>query len=302
MRSVGTATARAALAGNPSDGYGGGVLAVCLRDFAATVELAPGTGSVGEAGLRVEPPSCTHLVRAAAVRHAATTGCEAPPLLARVRTTIPREVGLAGSSAIVIATLRALDALLGTRLTLDDLPRVALGAEADLGISAGLQDRVAQAHGGLTAMTFPTPDTFTAHALDPALLPPLFVAWDPRGAEASGGYHTALRVRFDAGDPVLLAIMAALAGLARAAADAVEHGDADALGAALDATHDARATLGPLAPHHAALRDAAREAGLPCNSAGSGGAIVGLADDPERVAALRARLAAAGGHVVAPAA
>jgi len=42
------AYARAGLLGNPSDGYGGAVLAVCARSFAATVELVP--AEVGTAG------------------------------------------------------------------------------------------------------------------------------------------------------------------------------------------------------------------------------------------------------------
>ncbi|MDQ3632510.1 MAG: hypothetical protein M3417_14825, partial [Actinomycetota bacterium] len=65
---TGTAFARAALAGNPSDGYGGGVLAVCVRDFAATVELTQtGDGLRAEpedAALRVEPKEAAALVGA----------------------------------------------------------------------------------------------------------------------------------------------------------------------------------------------------------------------------------------------
>ncbi|CAA9501537.1 MAG: hypothetical protein AVDCRST_MAG13-2290, partial [uncultured Solirubrobacteraceae bacterium] len=38
---AGMAPARAALAGNPSDGYGGAVLALCLPALAARVEVAP---------------------------------------------------------------------------------------------------------------------------------------------------------------------------------------------------------------------------------------------------------------------
>ena len=296
MRSEGSATARAALAGNPSDGYGGGVLAVCVAPLAATVVLERVAGT---RALVVVPAEATGLVCAAATRHARATGIASPAgVAAAVATTIPREVGLAGSSAIVIATLRALDAWHATALPRDELALVALAAEADLGIAAGLQDRVAQAYGGLTAMTFPTPQTFTARGLDPALLPPLFLAWDPRGADGSGGYHAALRARFDAGEPAIRAALDELAALAAAAADAVERRDSGALGAAMDASHDLRAALGPIAPRHAALRDAVRDVGLACNSAGSGGAVVGLATDLERVATLRVHLTAAGSRLL----
>jgi glucuronokinase len=288
---IGTALARAALAGNPSDGFGGGVLAVCVDGLAATVTLRR---RVGTGPPEVSPTAAGALVRAAAARHAVATGVAAPPLHAAVTTTIPREVGLAGSSAIVIATLRALDALLGTRVPVAALPPLALAAEHDLGIAAGLQDRVAQAHGGLTAMTFGLDGTHAARALDASRLPPLALAWDGRGAEPSGVYHGGLRARWAAGEPLLRKAMAALRDAASAAADAVERGDRVALGAAMDASFDLRASLGPLPPRHVALVTAARRHGLTVNFAGSGGAVVALCPDPDRLAALRADLVAAG--------
>ena len=291
----GSAHARAALAGNPSDGYGGGVLAVCVRNLAATVELHRAAAG----GLHVEPAEAAALVGAAAARHATATGRTAPGLRASVTTTIPREVGLAGSSAIVTATLRALDALLGTRIPLAELPGVALAAEADLGIAAGLQDRVAQAHGGLTAMTFGAAGGFTARALDPGLLPPLALAWDPRCATPSGVYHADLRARWASGDWQMRDVMSRLAQAAAAAADAVERGDDAALGAAMDESFDLRASLGPLDPRHVALVEAARRHGLPVNSAGSGGAVIAVCPDPEVLSALRADLALDGRRVLA---
>ena len=57
-------------------------------------------------------------------------------------TTIPRSVGLAGSSAIVIAALRAA----GVDLEPPEVAELALAIERDdLGIAAGLQDRAVQA-------------------------------------------------------------------------------------------------------------------------------------------------------------
>jgi len=293
LTSTGTAFARAALAGNPSDGYGGGVLAVCVRNFSATVKLvAPRATERTDAGarLRVEPPAAAALVGAAAVRHAAATGRSAPPIRATVRTTIPREVGLAGSSAIVIATLRALDALLGTQIAQDELPRLALAAESDLGITAGLQDRVAQAYSGLTAMTFGLDGSYRARPLECARLPPLVLAWDARGAAASGLYHGDLRARWATGEPRVHRVMAALGAQAAAAAAAVDRRDTDALGAAMDASYDLRASLGPLAPRHVELVEAARRHGLPVNFAGSGGAVVAICPEQDRLAALREEL------------
>ena len=93
----GSAFARAALAGNPSDGYGGAVLAVCVPALAAHAE------ATRAARCTSDPPS--PLVDAAVARFG-RGACAV-----RWRTDVPREVGLAGSSAIVTATLRALCAL-----------------------------------------------------------------------------------------------------------------------------------------------------------------------------------------------
>src|SRR5439155_3838076 len=126
------APARAALAGNPSDGYEGRTLAVALPAFRARVEIEPADRfDVGEP-----------LLAAAFRRFARGVGADPPPVSMRFTTTIPRQVGLGGSSAIVVAGLRALCAGFGTELTPGDLAMAALEAETEeLGIAAGPQDR-----------------------------------------------------------------------------------------------------------------------------------------------------------------
>src|SRR5882672_9551009 len=96
----GRASARAALAGNPSDGYGGAVLAVELPALVARASASPGPGTIG-------PPS--DLVAATVARFGA-------PADVRWSTDIPLTVGLGGSSAIVIAVTRALCELHGVAL------------------------------------------------------------------------------------------------------------------------------------------------------------------------------------------
>jgi hypothetical protein len=118
--------------------------------------------------------------------------------------------------------------------------------------------------------------------LDPALLPPLLVAWDPRAAAPSGRTHAELRARA-ARDPAgVRAGMARLAGHARAARAALVAGDHRAFAAAVDASFDARAALVDHAPAHLAMIAAVRDAGGAANSTGSGGAVVGVVPDPER--------------------
>jgi hypothetical protein len=129
--------------------------------------------------------------------------------------------------------------------------------------------------------------------LDPALLPPLLVAWDPRAAAPSGRTHAGLRARA-ARDPAVRAGMARLAGHARAARDALAAGDHGAFAAAVDASFDARAALVDHAPAHLAMIAAVRDGGGAANSTGSGGAVVGVVPDPGRRADVLARLAAQG--------
>ena len=71
-------------------------------------------------------------------------------------TTIPRQVGLAGSSALIIALLKALiDFYEILCIPLPMQANIALKAEhEELNISAGHQDRVVQTYGGLVYMDF----------------------------------------------------------------------------------------------------------------------------------------------------
>ena len=285
------AFARAALAGNPSDGYGGATLAVVVRDFAAEVEANP------EGAPTIVPES--RLVRATVERfHRELAPAAAPAAALRVRTTIPRAVGLGGSSAIVIAAVRALSAIHGVQLPPDELASFALAVETEeLGIAAGLQDRVAQAYGGLTFMDF---RTGVYEPLDPGLLPPLVLAWNEHASGDSGVTHSDLRARFERGEPAVLAALGELAEHARAARGALLAGDRRAFARCLDGSFDARRRMLTLDERHVAMIELARTLGASANYTGSGGAIVGCCVDASRRAAVLAGLADAGYHAIAP--
>jgi glucuronokinase len=275
---AGEAPARAALAGNPSDGYGGRTLAAALAGWTARVEVVPAERPWDvDAALR--RGGADALIAAAARRLERRGLLPGAPFDVRWSSTIPRQVGLGGSSALVTAALRALVAAAGAEpLAPDDLALTALDAETvELGIAAGPQDRVAQAHGGLTAMDFDPEHgpIGRAEPLDPALLPPLFVAWQKRPAESSDTYHSDLRRRHAAGDPAVHDALAELAALASSARDALLAGDHDSFGRCLDGSFDARRRMAPLQPEHLRMVEIARSLGACANYAGSGGAIVG---------------------------
>ena len=141
----------------------------------------------------------------------------------------------------MIAVLRALCEHHEVVLEPAAMAELALSIEVDdLGIAAGLQDRVAQCHGGVTFMEFGcSPPRY--ESLDRGLLPPLVVAWREDAAEHSGAVHGNLRERYDAGDSVVRSSMAELGELARAARVALVSGDAAALARCADASFDARA-------------------------------------------------------------
>ena len=309
--------ARSALVGNPSDGFGGATIAFTLPSLraiataaeAAAVTLDAGAArlsfrdaaelvAAGEAGA-YPPDGPLALAMAAAKRlceRARDSGTTLDGLGFEVNvadSTIPPRVGLAGSSAIVIGVLRALGGLLGHEPAPDDLAGLALECEtAELGVAAGPQDRVIQAHGGLAFMEFGNVHSFgyRREPLDPTLLPPLLIAWLTGAGTDSGATHHAVRERFAAGDREVTDVMAEIAALARAARSALLERDGQALGALMARNFDLRRRIYPVDPRHVTLIETAREHGLAANYTGSGGAIVVLADDPERAAAVRRAL------------
>jgi glucuronokinase len=295
----GKAYARAALAGNPSDGYGGATLAVTIPGMVArtALHLEP-TGA--PLSPRLIPGGESELVRATVDRFRRATGLELGAVGFVWTTAIPRCVGLGGSSAIVIATLRALCAATGVGLEPAELAELALAIEVeDLGITAGLQDRVAQAFEGLTFMDFAGAEP-RYERLDQALLPPLVVAYRADSAQESGGVHSELRARFDRGEPEVREAMAALGEAARSARASLIAGEPSAFCEAVDLTYDLRVRLAGelLDPRHTEMIEVARDAGAAANYTGSGGAIVAVCRDDSHRDRVRAALEAAGSETV----
>jgi glucuronokinase len=297
------AYARAALVGNPSDGYGGRTIAFTFRELYADVTVRPADRLAIDAE-RGEGA----LLRAAYGRFAAhciETGVTPDPCVLSVRSSIPPSVGLAGSSAIVIAALRALCAFSNVTIPDVHLPTVALAAEEDLDIPAGLQDRVAQVYEGLVYMDF-EPELVAADGhghyerIDHALLERAYVAWSPRTRVSSAVFHGELRRRFRSGDRAVTAALGEIADLAKRARDCLRDGDCSTLESLVDANFDLRRGLGTLEPHHVRMVEAARAVGASANYAGSGGAITGFVADREQFAGLSASLAALGCTVIRP--
>lgn len=278
---LGTCSARAALAGNPSDGFGGAVLAVPVPALTASVTAVEGDRWAAA----VDDPALARLLRASLAgwteRHQLDSF---PPLTLTATTSIPRSVGLGGSSALVIATLRAIAAWRGTSWDPIELAQCALDVETvRLGISAGLQDRLVQAVDEPVAMTF-APVGY--EVVRPPVEPPFFVAWAPDAAEPSDAPHRALRRRFDDGEPAVVDTIRALADRGRRAHAAIVAGDVDGLGVAMDSSFDLRCSIVDVGDRQREMIAAGRDAGAWVNSAGSGGSVVGLVRDRATLASV----------------
>lgn len=203
----------------------------------------------------------------------------------RYSTDIPRAVGMAGSSALVLAALSVLGRHAGVPWPAAVLPPIALGVETGrLGIAAGLQDRVVQSRGGLVAMDFSelrADARFGVHhgeddAVDPDRLPALFVGWRSAAAEPSDGFHRVLRSRFDEGDVEVRRGLQRLAAIVLDGRAALRWRDADRFADLVAENMAVRRTLAPIAAAQLAPIDRLLDAGIPATFTGSGGAVVGL--------------------------
>ena len=162
------------------------------------------------------------------------------------------------------------------------LADAALACETEeLGITAGPMDRVIQAYEGVLFMDFAKPRAAgSLRRLDAARLPPLFVAWDPRGGAPSRKVHGDVRARYLAGDTELRRVIDELASLADDGLACLESETRAALAPLIERSTEVRARAFPLSERDRALLRIAREAGAAAKLCGSGGAVIGaLRDD-----------------------
>jgi glucuronokinase len=227
----------------------------------------------------------------------------------RYQTTIPRQVGLAGSSAIIVAMLRCLMEFYELPLPIETQPMfVLLVEQEELGITVGLQDRVIQVYEGLVYMDFDQRRErivdglrcYWYEPMDPALLPPLYVAHHETLGEPTEVFHNNIRERFNRGDPAVVGAMTCFAGLAASGREALLARDAGRLGQLIDANFDTRRSIYQLPHWQVDMVETARRAGASAKFAGSGGAILGTYDSEVMFANVQASLAATGCRTIKP--
>ena len=138
-------------------------------------------------------------------------------------------------------------------------------------------------------------------SLDPALLPPLFVAYYDALSEGSEVTHNDLRSRFNRGDPEVLAGMRDFAALAQEARDLIVAGSGAEIAPLLAENFALRARLINVSDGNRQLVSIADGQGACAKLAGSGGAVIGTYDgDPGRFAALQQAYGEIGAQVIHP--
>ncbi|XP_029536707.2 glucuronokinase with putative uridyl pyrophosphorylase [Oncorhynchus nerka] len=320
--------ARVGLMGNPSDGFNGKTIAMTISNFWAEVTLMESQalvllphplndptefGSLQDlycisrkegylGGLRLLQATCKKFYQFCSKQGIALTKQN---FTLKYDTNIPRQVGLAGSSAIVSATLKCL--MKFYNITESDLPKPTranfiLNVETDeLFITAGLQDRVVQVYEGLVYMDF-SKQLMDEQGygdyipMDMSSLPPFWLAYlsDPSD---SGRIHSNVRQRWLNGEAEVVDAMKSFAGLTDQARVALQGMDWSRLAQLMDENFALRRSVYTedcLGPGNLKMVQLARQFGSAAKLPGSGGAVVGLCLDQVRLVEMRRAFQEAG--------
>ncbi|MBR9999744.1 MAG: GHMP kinase [Cyclobacteriaceae bacterium] len=322
------AFARAGLLGNPSDGYFGKTISVIVKNFGAQISLYE------TPELHIEPRDqdlnifknvydlvesvnltgyygATRLVKAAIKKF--VEYCEENSLrlssknfTIRYHSSIPRQIGLAGSSAIITATFRALMQFYEVKIPKEQLPTIILSVEADeLGINAGLQDRVIQVYEGCVYMDFDRAYLEKTgrgkyEIIDPNLLPQLYIAYKIDLGKISGTVLNNIRSRFDAGEKLTIDTLNEIASLAEKGKEAILNKDHAKLFELINLNFDLRSTIMKISDSNKQLVKVARNCGASAKFTGSGGSIIGMYTDDEMLKKLVVAMKSVNARIIKP--
>ena len=323
--------ARAGLLGNPSDGYHGKTIAISVRNFWSEVVLYEWDSveivlaehdrarfrSIDDLASDVQLHGYyggIRLVKATIKRfvdycHAQGLNLHKRNFSIRYESNIPRQVGLAGSSSIIIATLRCLMAYYDIEIPLEIQPSLALSVETDeLSIAAGLQDRVIQCYEGMVYMDFAQEQAreingligYTYEQMQPNIHPPFYLAYHTDLSEPTETYHNDIRGRFNRGEEQVVQAMQQFAQITEQGREAIYENRVDDLKTLIDQNYDLRQSISRLPEWQRRMVETARACGASAKFAGSGGAIIGTYHGEDMFAQLCTEMAGIKSQVIKP--
>jgi len=322
------AYARAGLLGNPSDGYFGKTISILVKNFGAIVSLYQTPELVIEE-MEVDRNSFRNIYHMCeSIRRNGYYGgrrlikavikkfCEYCDLnqirlanknfTIRYESSIPRQVGMAGSSAIATATMRALMQFYDVQIPIEIVPSLVLAAETEeLAINAGLQDRVIQTYEGCVFMDFDKKymekyNHGKYQRLDPALLPKFYMAYKTDLSKVSGAIFNNLKERFNNGDKLVHQTIRELADVAVEGRQAIFNGDHKILNQLIDHNFDLRCKIMNISESNMEFVRLARSSGVSAKFSGSGGAIIGMYPNDETLSKLVVNLRKINARVIKP--
>jgi glucuronokinase len=322
------AFARAGLLGNPSDGYFGKTISIVVRNFGAHISLYE------TPELHIEPMDqdlniyknihdlvesvnltgyygASRLVKASIKKFAEycvqnNIKLNGKNFTVRFHSSIPRQVGLAGSSAIVTATFRALMQFYQVSIPDELLPTIILATEVEeLGINAGLQDRVIQVYEGCVYMDFERKSLEKRgygkyEKMDPKLLPKLYIAYKTDLGKVSGAVFNDLKARYEKGDEVALSSLNRIAALAEEGREVILKRDHKRLSQLMNENFDERQKVMNISSSNLEMVETARACGASAKFTGSGGSIIGIYEDDDMLKKLIIELKTINARVIKP--
>jgi glucuronokinase len=319
---------RAALIGNPSDGYNGKTIAFVFSNFSADITLFQSPELV------IEPEeldltkfkSIEELVHdvnlhgyyggmrllKATVKvfydycRECNIKLDQRNFTIRYKSSIPHRLGLAGSSAIITAGMKALMSFYGVDIPKPLLANLVLSVETEeLKIGAGLQDRVAQVFETPVFMDFDKKfmdkQGFGNYVpIDAKLFPPLYIAYRSDQSSGSEIVHNDLRARYNYKEPEVVNAMSEWAELAEKVHECIESGKTDLLPGMINRNFDLRRSIISISKENTDMVETARSVGASAKFTGSGGAIIGTFRDEAMYEKLKKALGKKGIEVLQP--
>jgi glucuronokinase len=141
---------------------------------------------------------------------------------------------------------------------------------------------------------------YTYERLDPALLPPIYVAYHNELSEPTEAFHNDIRGRYDCGESLVVNAMKHFGQLTAQGREALLSRDWKRLSALIDENFDTRRSIYKLPAWQVNMVETARRCGASAKFAGSGGAIIGVYRDEAMFNELCDRMATIGSDTIKP--